>query len=180
MRLSSRLAGVFVLALPLLAISGPARRPTIPSRQDNPPRRWRLQDRAPPYTASPDLKAKPGVPKGKRFNFTMDSKDSKTFPGIKGPYKRNVSVYVPSQYVPGTEAPFIVTHDAMGGGEIPTLLDNLIADKKLPVMIAIFVPSGGGDSKGSERGLEYDTVSGKYAEYHWRTSCCRWSRRRPT
>ena len=162
MRLPSRLAGL-VLALPLLAISGPAPADD-PVKKDNP-----LADGdykiAPPYTASPDLKAKPGVPKGKRFNFTMDSKDSKTFPGIRGPYKRGVSVYVPSQYVPGTEAPFILTHDAMASGQISTLLDNLIPEKKLPVMIGIFVPSGGGDSKGSERGLEYDTVSGKYAEY---------------
>src|SRR5262249_12153341 len=72
---------------------------------------------------------------------------------------------VPSQYVAGAEAPFIVTHDAMASGEISTLLDNLIPEKKLPAMIGIFVQNGGGDSKGSERGLEYDTVSGKYAEY---------------
>jgi enterochelin esterase-like enzyme len=32
-------------------------------------------------------------------------------------------------------------------------------------MIAIMINSGGGDSLGSERGLEYDTVSGKYAEF---------------
>jgi len=32
-------------------------------------------------------------------------------------------------------------------------------------MVAIMIDNGGGDSKGSERGLEYDTVSGKYAEF---------------
>jgi enterochelin esterase-like enzyme len=160
MRLLSRLAAL-VLAVSVLAFPAPA---DDPVKKSDP-----LADGdykiAPPYAQSPDLKAKPGVPKGKRFNFTMKSEDSKTFPGIKGAYKRNVSVYVPSQYVPGTEAPFILTHDAMASGQLSTLLDNYIAEKKLPVMIGIFVPSGGGDSKGSERGLEYDTVSGKYAEY---------------
>jgi enterochelin esterase-like enzyme len=32
-------------------------------------------------------------------------------------------------------------------------------------MVAIFIANGGGDGGGSERGLEYDTVSGKYAEF---------------
>ena len=32
-------------------------------------------------------------------------------------------------------------------------------------MVAIMIDSGGGDAQGSERGLEYDTVSGRYAEF---------------
>jgi enterochelin esterase-like enzyme len=44
-------------------------------------------------------------------------------------------------------------------------LDNLIAEKKVPVMVAISIGNGGGDAQGSERGLEYDTMSGKYAEF---------------
>ena len=44
-------------------------------------------------------------------------------------------------------------------------LDNLIAQKRVPVMIAISISNGGGDAQGSERGLEYDTLSGKYAEF---------------
>jgi predicted alpha/beta superfamily hydrolase len=32
-------------------------------------------------------------------------------------------------------------------------------------MIAISIGNGGGDAQGSERGLEYDTMSGKYAEF---------------
>ena len=35
----------------------------------------------------------------------------------------------------------------------------MIHERRLPPMIAIFIASGGGDGKGSERGLEYDTVS---------------------
>src|SRR3954452_19652102 len=126
----------------------------------------------PDYTDAPELKVKEGVPKGTIHEFTMNSEDSKMYPGIaKGkpgvtPYKRKVWVYVPQQYVAGTAAPFIVAQDA--GGYVKTLapiLDNMIHDKRLPVMLAVFINSGGGDAQGSQRGLEYDTVSGKYAEF---------------
>ena len=46
-----------------------------------------------------------------------------------------------------------------------TALDNLIAQKRVPAMIAISISNGGGDAQGSERGLEYDTMSGHYAEF---------------
>jgi predicted alpha/beta superfamily hydrolase len=46
-----------------------------------------------------------------------------------------------------------------------TALDNLIAQKRVPVMIAISIGNGSGDAQGSERGLEYDTMSGRYAEF---------------
>src|SRR5579863_7351006 len=80
------------------------------------------------------------------------------------PYSRRVAVYVPKQYVPGTVAPFIVGADGPDPG-LFTVLDNLIAERRLPVMIAISVGNGGGDAQGSERGLEYDTMSGRYAEF---------------
>src|SRR4051794_25219885 len=120
----------------------------------------------PEYTPAPEYTPKPGVPAGMVTTFQMKSADSKFFPGLNGPFTRNVAVYVPKQYVPGTEAPFIIAQD--GKNWIPRLsatLDNLIDARKLPVMVAIMIDNGGGDSKGSERGLEYDTVSGKYAEF---------------
>ncbi len=118
----------------------------------------------------------------------MSSADSKIYPGIArerdtfgtpdpadpaklvvttshpAPYTRHVAVYVPKQYVPGTAAPFIVGAD---GPDQPlfTALDNLIAEHKVPVMIAISIGNGSGDAQGSERGLEYDTMSGRYAEF---------------
>jgi enterochelin esterase family protein len=46
-----------------------------------------------------------------------------------------------------------------------TVLDNLIAQKRVPVMIAISIGNGSGDAQGSQRGLEYDTMSGLYAEF---------------
>ena len=48
---------------------------------------------------------------------------------------------------------------------VSTALDNLIADKKLPPIVGVFLNSGGGDGKGSERGLEYDTVSDRYTQF---------------
>ena len=41
----------------------------------------------------------------------------------------------------------------------------LIAEHKLPPIVAISIGNGGGDAQGSERGLEYDTMSGHYAEF---------------
>src|SRR5579863_8681333 len=141
----------------------------------------------PTHNPAPELAANEGVPKGDVFEFTMESKDSKIYPGIArepntfavpdpadpnkvivnsypAPYTRRVAVYVPKQYVPGTEAPFMVGAD----GPDRTLfiaLDNLIAAHRVPVMIAISIGNGSGDAQGSERGLEYDTMSGKYAEF---------------
>ena len=75
-----------------------------------------------------------------------------------------MAVYVPSQYATGTEAPFIVGAD----GPDPllfTVLDNLIAQDRVPAMVAISIGNGSGDAQGSQRGLEYDTMSGLYAEF---------------
>jgi len=126
----------------------------------------------PPFRNAPELTPRSDVPKGKIYRIVMDSTESKIYPGIIKtapgkitPYKRNVTVYVPSQYVPGTKAPFMVSQDSMGRGEVPTILDNMIADHRLPAMIAIFIDSGGSDAQGSERGLEYDTLSPWYAQF---------------
>ncbi len=119
----------------------------------------------PTYTDAPELKLKDGVPHGTLHEFTMASQESKIYPGLKGPYKRRVGVYVPSQYVPGTPAPFIVIQDGMTKNILPKILDNMIAERRLPALVAIFISSGGGDGKGSERGLEYDTVSDRYVTF---------------
>ena len=122
----------------------------------------------PPYTPAPELKVRPEVPKGVMKSFTMDRKDSKFFPidpKLRNNPTREISVYVPSQYVPGTAAAFAVIQDASYKKSLPIILDNMIHDKRLPVIVPIFVANGGFDSRGSERGLEYDTLSGKYAEF---------------
>jgi enterochelin esterase-like enzyme len=121
---------------------------------------------APPYKNAPEFTMKPGVPVGTIVNFTMLSSESKIYPGIRGPYMRNVGVYVPKQYVPGKPAPFILAQDGKNWPpRLPPILDNMINDKRLPVMIAIMIDNGGGDAQGSERGLEYDTVSERYTTF---------------
>ncbi|MDQ2804136.1 MAG: alpha/beta hydrolase-fold protein [Pseudomonadota bacterium] len=81
-----------------------------------------------------------------------------------GTWTRTITVYVPAQYRTGTEAPFIVAGDG-GPAQLNTVLDNLINEGRLPPMIAIGIGAGGQDAQGSERGREYDTVSGDYAEW---------------
>ena len=127
---------------------------------------------APPYANCPEMTPRDGVPKGSVYHFTMDSHDSKIYSGIAKtapgqvvPYMRAVTVYVPAGVDPKKAMPFFVDQDSLASGELPNILDNLIADKRIPAMIGIMINSGGGDAQGSERGLEYDTMSGKYAEF---------------
>lgn len=125
-----------------------------------------------PYNNPPEMTPRADVPKGQVYRFTMDSRDSKLYPGISKttpnvivPYTRNVTVYVPAGTDPKAAMPFFVAQDSLGAGEVPTILDNMIADKRVPAQVAIFINSGGSDAQGSERGLEYDTMSGGYAEF---------------
>jgi len=141
----------------------------------------------PAHPPAPEMTDQDGVPHGLVHTFMMDSSASAIYPGIarvagtrpeldpanpakrivqSGParYTRRVAVYIPRQYVAGTPAPFIVGAD----GPDPllfTALDNLIAQKRVPPMIAISIANGSGDAQGSQRGLEYDTMSGRYAEF---------------
>jgi iron(III)-enterobactin esterase len=129
---------------------------------------------APPYMPAPELTVQAGVPQGTVHEFTMESTDSRIYPGIARnqpgvvPYTRRVAVYVPAQYVAGTAAPFIVAQDGLSDHyrkNLPPILDNLIHAKRVPAMVAVMVHHGGGDGQGSERGLEYDTVSGAYTDF---------------
>ncbi len=140
------------------------------------------------HNPAPEMTVNPNVPQGTVYDFTLSSAESRLYPGIArepntfgtpdpadparllvtnshpAPYTRKLAVYVPRQYVPDTAAPFIVGADGPDR-QLFTALDNLIAAKKVPVMIAISIGNGGGDAQGSERGLEYDTLSGRYAEF---------------
>ena len=61
----------------------------------------------------------------------------------------------------------VMLADAYGSNrrQLPNILDNMIHYRHLPVMIAVMVANCGGDGGGSERGLKYDTVSSKFAEF---------------
>jgi len=124
----------------------------------------------PDYAPAPEQTPVDGVPKGRVETFTVNAADSRFYPdtGLRGATPtRQVTVYIPAQYVAGTAAPLIVSCDAYGArnNQLPTVLDNMIAARRLPPIVAVMIANGGGDGPGSERGLEYDTVSGKYAEF---------------
>jgi len=120
-----------------------------------------------------------GNPKGKSFEFSMPLADSKIFKGddtTLEPEKkavrktRKISVYVPSAYKDDTKAPVLVTHDGPSQLKLVSFaLDNLTIStdpsRKLPAFIVIAVENGGNDGKNSERGLEYDTMSDRFARF---------------
>jgi iron(III)-enterobactin esterase len=193
-----------VLALALLLDAQKTERPTPPTRDPHTPgyvQAKELHDGSvpppdvdgnfiigPTHPLAPEAALDRNIVNGTVVQFTMNSADSKFYPGIArepntfgtpdpknpaklivttshpAPYTRKVEVYVPKQYVPGTAAPFIVSADGPDR-RLFTVLDGLIAEHRLPVMIAVSIANGTGDAQGSERGLEYDTMSGKYAEF---------------
>jgi enterochelin esterase-like enzyme len=131
------------------------------------------------YVLGPDSQEKANVPKGTVSKFHLD--DSKTFPG----YSRDWALYVPAQYDGKKEACLMVFQDGMGyvgpkgNWRVPTVFDNLIAEGKMPVTIALFInpgfapdkqnPTGKGkDGKPlgkSNRSFEYDSVTDKYVTF---------------
>ena len=143
----------------------------------------------PSYADAPETVANPAVPQGEVHEFILYSEDSKIYPGIvrihdmqrdangnyiqppgglsaPGRYERHVYVYVPKQLAPGTPAPFMVVQDGRSYVKrMVNMMDNMIAAKRLPPMVLVFADSGGSDAQGSERGLEYDTVSDRYSNW---------------
>jgi iron(III)-enterobactin esterase len=131
----------------------------------------------PEYRIDPDLTDR-GNPKGKSFEFSMKLAESKIFRGddstldSRKPVRteRKIFVYVPAAYKDGTKAPILVTHDGPSRLDlVRNALDNLTIskdpDRRLPAFIAIAVQNGGNDSYGSQRGLEYDTMSDRLARF---------------
>ena len=93
---------------------------------------------------------------------------------------RYYSVYVPAQYE-GEKAAVMVFQDGhaylgrKGQFRTPTVLDNLIHQKKMPVTIALFIDPGhkkeklpdkrGWSPKPENRSFEYDSLSDQYARF---------------
>jgi enterochelin esterase-like enzyme len=147
----------------------------------------------PDYPRAPELSGRAGWPVGEVHAFTMASQDSAIYPGIRrvdneitrrrdafgnrlaaeaheqsepAPYLRTVWVYVPRQLARDVPAPFMVVQDGhLYLNTLPRALDALIAEGRAPPLIAVLVDSGGGDAQGSQRGLEYDTLSGVYSDF---------------
>jgi enterochelin esterase family protein len=125
----------------------------------------------PAYTT--DSYARPGVPQGRLSEKLVHV--SKLYGGME----TNYWIYVPSQYNPAVPAALMVWQDgeryiARNTEEIcrlcPSLYrlqevtDNLIHDKKIPVMIHVFVSPGTLNGK-PLRSILYDTVSDKYGQF---------------
>jgi enterochelin esterase family protein len=125
----------------------------------------------PAYTR--DSYARPGVPQGRLSEKLVHT--SKLYGGMQS----NYWIYVPAQYDPAVPTALMVWQD----GEryitrnteeqcrlcpslyrLQEVTDNLIHDKKIPVMIHVFVSPGTLDSK-SLRSILYDTVSDKYSQF---------------
>jgi enterochelin esterase family protein len=128
-----------------------------------------VEPKAEEYVLGPDSQPQAGVPKGTVTKFTWTSA---IFPGSV----RDWWLYVPAQYDPGKPACVMVFQDGESylADEIraPVVFDNLIHKRELPVIIGMLVSSGkvpgaaptsGHD--GSQRSIEYDTLSGRYASF---------------
>jgi enterochelin esterase family protein len=125
------------------------------------------------YKLGPDSEVQAGVPQGEMVKLVWESK---VFPKTV----RDVWIYVPAQYDGKEPACVMVFQDGVrfyadrkGQFRVPTVLDNLIHKKQLPVTIAIFIDPGSEDLKGGKKGtpdfknrsFEYDTLSNQYATF---------------
>jgi enterochelin esterase family protein len=122
------------------------------------------------YTLGPDSMEQPDVRKGK---LTQHTWKSDVFPGTV----RDYWVYVPAQYDAKQPACVMVFQDGgsyvdpKGSFRVPTVFDNLIHKKEMPVTVGIFINPGRvpaaspGEQDRSNRSFEYDTLSDQYARF---------------
>ena len=112
------------------------------------------------YSEHPDSRERSDVPKGKVTQ--MDKFRSKIFEGTS----RDWWVYVPAQYSADSPAAVMVFQDGAGPkGYVPTVFDNLIARKDMPVTVGVFIQPGVFDDGRANRSFEYDTLSDAYARF---------------
>jgi enterochelin esterase family protein len=112
------------------------------------------------YSVHPDSVERSDVPKGKLTQKELWK--SKIFAGTT----RNWWVYVPAQYKDDEPACVMVFQDGQGVKDfVPTVFDNLIAKKEMPVTVGIFIQPGAFESGKSNRSFEYDTLSDQYARF---------------
>jgi len=117
------------------------------------------------YPLGPDSKPQLGVPKGEVLKLGFDQ--SKIFPGTS----RDYWVYVPAQYTPDKPACVYVNQDGIQW-EAPTVFDNLIHKKEMPVTIGIFVMHGRVNAANADtaldrfnRSYEYDGLGDNYVRF---------------
>jgi hypothetical protein len=89
----------------------------------------------------PDSYEQPGVPEGKMSDKLLHT--SKVYEGMVSEYW----IYVPAQYDPATPAALMIWQDGQGhiarnGRRTLNVLDNLTNQKRIPVMISVFIAPG--------------------------------------
>src|SRR3954462_7815446 len=101
------------------------------------------------YETHPDSRERPDVPKGTVKQ--MSPWQSKIFDGTK----RDWWGYVPAQYRPESPAAVMVFQDGAGPKAwVPTVFDNLIAKKDMPVTVGVFIEPGGSRAPRDNRSFE--------------------------
>jgi enterochelin esterase-like enzyme len=112
------------------------------------------------YETHPDSREQAGVPKGTVKQ--MPRWESQIFSGTT----RDWWVYVPAQYDPAVPAAVMVFQDGAGPKDyVPTVFDNLIAKRDMPVTVGVFIQPGTSKGGRSNRSFEYDTLSDQYARF---------------
>ena len=117
------------------------------------------------YPTDPASVEKAGVPKGEIIKFTFEN--SKIFPGTT----REVTIYIPVQYEGKKAACVYVNQDGVQW-KAPTVFDNLIHQKEMPITIGVFVEAGQVKAQNSDlaldrfnRSFEYDGLGDNYARF---------------
>jgi len=105
----------------------------------------------------------PGVPQGKMSDKLLHT--SKVYEGMVSEYW----IYVPAQYDSAKPAALMIWQDGQGhiarnGRRTLNVLDNLTAQKQIPVMISVFIAPGKIGDK-AMRSIEYDTVNDTYVHF---------------
>jgi gluconolactonase len=122
------------------------------------------QQPAEQYPVDPASVEQAGVPKGEVLKFSFSN--SKIFPGTS----RDYWIYIPAQYQPGQPACVYINQDGIQW-KAPTVFDNLIAKKEMPVTIGVFVSPGRVTANNSNaldrfnRSFEYDGLGNAYAKF---------------
>jgi sugar lactone lactonase YvrE/enterochelin esterase-like enzyme len=117
------------------------------------------------YQPGSDSKPQPGVPKGEVIKLNFDK--SKIFPDTA----RDYWLYIPAQYNPDKPACVFICQDGIRW-EAPTVFDNLIYKKEIPITIGVFVAPGvvktanaNGALDRFNRSFEYDGLGDGYARF---------------
>jgi sugar lactone lactonase YvrE/enterochelin esterase-like enzyme len=117
------------------------------------------------YPTDPASIENKAVPKGEIISFSLSN--SKIFPGTT----RDVHIYVPAQYKGDKPACVYVNQDGIQW-KAPTVFDNLINSKEMPVTIGVFVtpgkvlPAPGKNAVARyNRSFEYDGLGDAYVRF---------------